>query len=83
MLYSYFRVPKDIKQNATHYFLMIISNKRELQKQNPLNHSSNIDFKKFVKLYENYNKKPYSFLVNNTTLASDNPLRFKKDLLFK
>ena len=34
-----------------------------------------------MKLYKDYNKKPYSFLLNNTTLPSGNPLRFKKTLL--
>ena len=41
---SYFAVPKDIRLNSTQYFLMKISNKRELQ-QFSYNHSSDIDFK--------------------------------------
>ena len=45
------------------------------------NHSSHIDFKDFMKLYKGYTKKPFSFLVNNMTLSSDNPLRFRKNLL--
>ena len=45
------------------------------------NHSSRIDFKDFMKLYKEYTKKPFSFLVNNMTLSSDNPLRFRKNLL--
>ena len=45
------------------------------------NHSSNIDFKDFMKLYKDYTKEPCSFLVRNTTLPSDNPLRFRKNLL--
>ena len=28
-----------------------------------------------------YTAEPYSFLVNDTTLPSDNPLRFRKNLL--
>ena len=59
---------------------MKIPNKRELQ-QIASNHSSDIDFKDFMKLYKEYNKEPYSFLVNDTTLSSDNPLRFRKNLL--
>ena len=59
---------------------MKISNKRELQ-QSASNHSSEIDFKDFTKLYKDYTKEPYSFLVKNTTLLSDNPLRFSKNLL--
>ena len=46
---SYFKVPKDIRLNSTHFFIMKIPNKRELQ-QIALNHSSNIDFiKRFYK----------------------------------
>ena len=55
------------------------SNKREVQ-QIASNHSSDIDFKYFMKLYEDYTKEPYSFLVSNTFLSSDNPLRFSKNL---
>ena len=40
---SYFAVPKNIGLNSTHYFVLKISNKRELQ-QTAFNHSSGIDF---------------------------------------
>ena len=40
---SYFNVPKDVRLNTTHFFIMKIPNKRELQ-QIPINHSSDIDF---------------------------------------
>ena len=76
---SYFKVPKDVRLNTTHFFIMKIPNERELQ-QIALNHSSDIDFKDFVKIYKKYTDKPYSFLVNDTTLALDNPLRFRKNL---
>ena len=59
---------------------MRVPNKREL-KQIASNHSSDIDFKDFMKLYKDYTKEPYSFLVHDTTLSSDNPLRFRKSLL--
>ena len=77
---SYFKVPKDVRLNSTHFFIMKIPNKRELQ-QIALNHSSNIDFKDFMKIYKKGTKEPYSFLVNDTTLSSDDPLRFRKNLL--
>ena len=77
---SYFKVPKDVRLNSTHFFIMKISNKRELQ-QIALNHSSDVDFKDFMKIYKKYPKEPYSFLVNDTTLPSDDPLRFTKNLL--
>ena len=76
---SYFKVPKDVKLNSTHFFIMKILNKRELQ-QIGLNHSSDIDFKDFMKIYKECTKEPYSFLVNDTTLQSSNPLRFRYNL---
>ena len=45
------------------------------------NPSSDFDFKDFMNLYENFTAKPYSFLVIDATLASNNHLRFGKDLL--
>ena len=59
---------------------MKIPNKRELQ-QIALNHSSDIEFKDFMKIYKKYTVEPYSFLVNDTTLPSDNLLRFRINLL--
>ena len=77
---SYFKVPKDVRLNSTHFFIMKIPNKRELQ-QIALNHSSDIDFKDFMKIFKKYTAEPYSFLANDTTLPSDDPLRFRKNLL--
>ena len=57
-----------------------IPNKRELQ-QIAFYHSLNIDFKSFIRLCKKCSAKPYSFLVNDATLASDNPLHFRKNLL--
>ena len=54
-------------------------NKRELQ-QIAVSHSSEIDFKDFIKIYRKCTNTPYSFLVNDTTFASDDPLRFRKNL---
>ena len=64
---SYFKVPKDVRLNST--------------QQTALNHSSDIDFKDFMSISKKYTKEPYSFLVNDTTLQSDNPVRFRKNLL--
>ena len=66
---SYFRVPKDMRLKSTHFLIMKILNKRE-----PLNHSSVIEFKDFIKIYKKCNTEPCSFLVNGPMLASDNPL---------
>ena len=75
---SYFKVPKDVRLNSTHFFIMKIPNKRELQ-QIALNHSSDINSKDFIKIYKKCTAEPYSFLVNDAMLASDNPLRFRKN----
>ena len=80
MTHSYFTVPKDVRLNSKHFFIMNIPKKRELQ-QIALNHSSDIDFKDFIKIYKTCIAEPYSFLVNDTTLPSDDPLRFRKNLL--
>ena len=61
---SYFKVSKDARLNSTHFFIMEIPNKRELQ-QIALNHSSDIDFKDFMKIFKKYTAEPYSFLVND------------------
>ena len=53
----YFVVSKTIRLNSTHYFVMKISNKRELQ-QIAFIHSSDIDFQDFVNLYKKYTANP-------------------------
>ena len=59
---------------------MKIANKRELQ-EIALNHLSDIDFKDFIKFYTKSTEEPYSFIVNDTTLPLNYPLRFRKILL--
>ena len=44
------------------------------------NRSSDIDFRGFINLYKKCTAKPYSFLLIDATLASDNPSRFRKNL---
>ena len=75
---SYFKVPKDVRNNSTHFFIMKIPNKREFQ-QIATNHLSDINTKDFIKVYKKCTDKPYSFLVIDTTLPSDDPLRFRKN----
>ena len=77
---SSFKVPKGVRLNSTHFFIIKIPNKRDLQ-QIALNHSSDMDFKDFIKFYKKYTAEPYSFLVNDTILPSDDSLRFRKNLL--
>ena len=77
---SYFSVPKDVRLNSTHYLIMKINNKRELQNI-AINHSADIDYKDFMKIYRECIKEPFNFLTIDTTLPSSNPLRLRKNLL--
>ena len=75
---SYFSVPKDVRLNSTH-LIMKINNKRELQNI-AINHSADIDYQDFIKIYREYTKEPYNFLTIDTKLPSSDPLRFRKKL---
>ena len=72
---SYFSVPKDVRLNSTHYLIMKINNKRELQNI-AIDHSANIDYNNFMKIYRECTKEPYCFLTTDTTLPASDPLRF-------
>ena len=72
-------MPKDVRLNFTHYLIMNINNRRELQNI-ATNHSADIDYKDFMKIYKESTREPYSFLTIDTTLPSSNPLRFRKNL---
>ena len=76
---SYFKVRKNVRLNTTHFFIAKISNKRELR-EIARNHLSDIITKDFVNIYRECTAEPYSFLVDDITLASNNPLRFRKNL---
>ena len=77
---SYFFVPKDVRLNSIHYLIMKINNRKELQNIS-INHSADIDYKKFVNIYRECTRKPYSFLTIDTTLPASDFLRFRKKLL--
>ena len=77
---SYFSVPKDVRLNSTHYLIMKINNRKELQNI-AINHSADIDYNNFVRIYTECTRKPYSFLTIDTTLPASDPLRFRKNLL--
>ena len=78
---SYFKVPKGVRRNTTHFFMSKTPNKRELQ-QIATNHSSDIRTEDLINIYRKCTGKPYSFLVIDSTFESDNPLRFRK-IIFK
>ena len=75
----YFKVPKDVRLNTSQVFIANIPNKRELQ-QIAINHSSDINTKGFANIYKKCTAEPYSFLVHDTALTSNDPLRFRQDL---
>ena len=74
----YFRVPKDVRLNSTHFLIMKIHNKRELQ-QIAIDHSPDIDYKDFLRIYRNCTNGPYSFLTIDTALPADNPMGLRKN----
>ena len=63
---SYFSVPKDIRLNSTHYLIMKINNRIEL-KNIASDHSADIDYQDFKKIYRECTKEPYNFLIIDTT----------------
>ena len=76
---SYFSVPKDVRSNSTHYLIMKISNRKELQII-AINHCTDIDYKDFMKIYRECTKEPFNFLTIHSTLVASDPLRFRKNL---
>ena len=57
---SYFSVPKDVRLNSTH-LIMKINNKREWQNI-AINHSADIDYQDFIKIYREFTKEPYNLI---------------------
>ena len=72
---SYFSVPKDVRLNTTHYFIMKINNRREL-KNIATDHSADIDYNDFMKIYRKSTREPFNFLTIDTTLPASDLLRF-------
>ena len=62
---SYFSVPKDVRLNCTHYILFKLNNKRKLQNI-AINHSANIDYKHFIKMYSDSAREPFNFFTIDT-----------------
>ena len=76
---SYFTVPKDVRLNSTHYLIMKINNRKELQNI-AINHSADIDYKDFIKIYRECRKEPFNFLIIDATLPASDLVRFRKSL---
>ena len=77
---SHFPVSKEVRLNSTHYLIMEIYNKRELQNI-ATNHSPDVDYKDFMNIYRKCTSEPYSFLAIDTTLPANNYLRIRRYLL--
>ena len=60
---------------------MKMLSKWQPQQIQSFNHSSGIDLQDFMNIYKKCTVKPYYFLVIDDTLASDNPSRFRKNVL--
>ena len=73
---SYFSVSKDLRLNCTYYIIFKLNSKRELQNI-AINHSADIDYKDFVKIYRDCTREPYTFLTIDTTQPVDK--RFKSN----
>ena len=75
----YFFVRKEVILNSKH-LLLKIRTKRELQNI-AINHSADIDYENVMKIYRKFTSESHSFLTIDSTLAADNLLRFRKNLL--
>ena len=73
---SYFRALKDARLNSTHYILMKISNKRELERIAG-EKSGHLDYKDFLKIYNYCTREPYSFMLIDTRPTAS--VTFKKN----
>ena len=58
---------------------MKINNKRELQNI-AIDHSADIDYKDFIKIYRECTNEPFNFMTIDTTLPTSNSLMFRKNL---
>ena len=76
----FFSVPEEVRLNSTYYLIIKTHNKRELQ-NTAANHSADIDYKDFMKIYKKCTNEPYSFLTRDTKLPASNYLKFRKNLL--
>ena len=71
----HFSIPKEARLNSTHYLIMKINNRKDLQ-QIAIDHSADINYKDFLKIYRNCTNEPYPFLIIDTTLPADDLMRF-------
>ena len=68
---------KDVRVNSTHYLIIRINNRKELQNI-AISHSADIDYNNFMRIYRECTREPYCFLTIYTSLSAGDPLRFRK-----
>ena len=71
---SYFSVSEEARLNSTHYLIMKINNRKHLQ-QIAMDHSADIDYKDFLKIYKNCTNETFSFF---TIDVHNPPMKFRK-----
>ena len=76
---SQFSVPKVVRLNSTHSLIIKINNKWKLQNI-AINHSANINYQDFMKIYRKYAREPYNVLTIDTMSPAINSFRFGKNL---
>ena len=76
---SYFPVPKDVRLNSTHYLIMKINSRIELKNIAP-DHSADIDYQYFKKIYRECTKEPFNFFTIDITTGE--PVSATKALLW-
>ena len=77
---SYVSVPKDVRLNSAYYLIMKINNRKEFQNI-AINHSTDIDYKGFAKIYRECTQKPYSFLQLILQVILENLRKFRFNLI--
>ena len=77
IIQSYFSVPKEVRLNSTHYLILEIHNKRDLQNI-VINHSVDVDYKDFMRIYRKCTSEPYSFSTIDIRLPASSLLIFRK-----
>ena len=78
---SYFRTPKDARLNCTHYLLTKINNKKELRNIADDN-SEDLEYKDFLRFYRHFTNKPYSFMIIDETLPSNDPNKYRDNFIY-
>ena len=78
IIQPYFSVPKEVRLNSTHYIIMNIHHRRELQ-QIAIDHTADIRYQYFLETYINCTKEPCYFLTIDITLPVSDSMKFRNN----